>query len=474
MEPWVKDIGALHTLCRGNMVRVQEELLNQHGIHSSYSTLTRFCRDQGIGVEEKIPTAAIRTAPGLESQHDTSPYTIEIGAKLVKRQCASLVLGYSRMAYIQFYPRFTRFHMKIFLSDAFEYFGGVCQRCVIDNTSLAILCGTGRMAQVAPEMEAFEKRFSFKFMAHELMHANRKGKCERDFDYVENNFLAGRTFKDDADLNRRAIEWLEKTANPRRMREFKASPLELFAAEKPHLIPLPLYVPEVYQILRRDVDRYGYVSLDGKRYSVPSSALSRNLMLRETKDEVIVLEGRQELARHPKLTDADPRTQSTLPGHGHRPHRPRPGKEIPEEAHLKALGAVVEGYLGQLKVERGARYFWSVKKLYRLVGQYKAQDLIAAISRATQCRLFDVNRIEGVLLENMAQQDFLLPLGQEDYEKNPEFLKGASTPVNDLSPYAIEAEQSEQQEEKQKKEGEAGEKKGREGGCDARTNTELP
>ncbi|HKZ77169.1 MAG TPA: hypothetical protein VJ124_02520, partial [Pyrinomonadaceae bacterium] len=119
---------------------------------------------------------------------------VVIGGNKVKRQCASLVLGYSRMLYVQFYPRFQRFHMKVFLTDAFQYFGGCCRRCVIDNTSIAIACGTGHLAEVAPEVEAFEKRFGFKFLAHELGHKERSGKIERPFHYIEHNFLVGRVF----------------------------------------------------------------------------------------------------------------------------------------------------------------------------------------------------------------------------------------------------------------------------------------
>ena len=63
---------------------------------------------------------------------------------------------------------------------------------MIDNTSVILACGAGQLAQVAPEVEAFEKRFGFRFMAHEIMDCNRKGKVERPFDYVEGNFLVGR------------------------------------------------------------------------------------------------------------------------------------------------------------------------------------------------------------------------------------------------------------------------------------------
>ena len=442
LEPYTQALRKLHAECRGNLVRVQEELEARHKIAVPYTTLTRFCRSLRIGAVEKQAVGRIVTGPGEESQHDTSPYTIEVGGRKVKRQCASLVLGYSRRMYIRFYEKFDRFHCKIFLTESFKAIGGSCRRCVIDNSHVVIACGTGKNAQVSPEMEAFEKRFGFQFLAHELGDANRSGKVERPFWYIETNFLVGRRFKDDADLNRQAQGWLDEKANVRRLRELGASPNELFVAERPHLVPLPLYVPEVYQVHRRDVDGYGYVRLHGMRYSAPAKALGRAVTVRETQGEVILLDGHEELARHPKLTGADGRKQSTLPGHERRRGR-RPPAALPEESQLKALGSAMASYMDRLKLKRGHRYGWSVRKLYAILCQYKAEDLLRAVELAAEHGLFDVGRIEGILLQNLARQEYLLPMEPQDYEDSPGFIKGASTPPSDLSPYDMETDPEE-------------------------------
>jgi transposase len=62
-------------------------------------------------------------------------------------------------------------------------------------------------------MEAFGELFGFEFMAHAINHSDRKGRIERPFSYVENNFLAGRTFTDWADPNAQARAWCEQVAN---------------------------------------------------------------------------------------------------------------------------------------------------------------------------------------------------------------------------------------------------------------------
>jgi transposase len=425
----------LHRECQGNLVRVREELESRHGVAVAYTTLTRYCRRHGMGEAEKIPAGRIVTAPGEEMQHDTSPYNIEIGGRRVKRQCASLVLGYSRRLFIRFYEKFDRFHCKLFLTEAFVANGGTCRRCVIDNSHVVIACGTGSNAQVSSEMEAFEKRYGFRFLAHELGDADRSGKVERPFWYIERNFLVGRTFKDDEDLNRQAQQWLDERANVRHIRELGAGPRELFAAERPLLTGLPLYVPEVYQIHRREVDAYGYVHLHGMRYSAPASVLGRTLTVRESGGEVVLLDGAEEVARHRKLTSADGRSQSTLPGHERRGRRPR--AVLPEEQRLKEAGDIMPDYLARLKAERGARYFWSVRRLYALLCQHRAEDFLRAVTRASEHGLYDVRRIEGILLGDLAREEYLLPMETQDYESSAEYQKGASAPASDLSLYGL-------------------------------------
>lgn len=443
LDDYLEEIRALHAECRDglnrtNMVRVKEKLEDQLAaagkkLEVSYSTLTRFCREKGIGVATKVPAARIITDPGEEMQHDTSPYALKLGGKKTSLQCASLVLGYSRMLYLRFYPQFQRFHMKIFLTEAFQYFGGACRRCVIDNTSIAIACGSGARAQMAPEIEVFEERFGFRFLAHEIMHSDRKGKIERPYDYIFRNFLVGRTFRDLADLNRQALGWLER-ANRRRLRELKASPLELFGAEKPALVPLPLYVPEVYRLWPRIVDAYGCVSLQDCKYPVPAEYIGKEVQLRETKDRVIVLDGRKEIALHDKKL---PGQAETVPPRPMGAPRRQKSAQAAEESKLRTLGEPIPSYLQALKAAKGPRYYWSVRKLWRLQCQYRREDLLRAVAKAKEHRLFDINRVETVLLQDIAEKDFQLPLEfvDADVEKLPEYRLGAVTPEPDLSHY---------------------------------------
>ncbi len=234
-------------------------------------------------------------------QHDTSPHKVVLAGKMRLVQTASAVLCYSRMLFFQCSPTFQRFECKVFLTEALEYYGGVCATVMIDNTHVVVLKGTGAEMVPVPEMESFAERYDFVFRAHELGDANRSARVERPFHYIENNFFVGRTFSDWADLNAQARAWCDKV-NGKYKRHLRAVPRELFAVENSRLKPLPVWVPEVYRLHQRIVDVEGYVSLHTNRYSVPADWVGRNVEVRETRDRVEIGNGRKSVS-HVRVID---------------------------------------------------------------------------------------------------------------------------------------------------------------------------
>ena len=208
-EAYREQILELLHACKGNLVRVHEEL-RLSGAALSYQALTAFCRRQGIGQTPVVPAGRYHFEPGQEMQHDTSLHEVEVGGRKYKAQTASAVLCYSRILFFQINPTFQRFDCKVFLTEAVRYMNGAPQRVMIDNTHVVVLRGTGREMVPVPEMEAFADRLGFRFVAHERGDANRSARVERPFSFIENNFLAGRAFTSWEELNRQARQWCDK------------------------------------------------------------------------------------------------------------------------------------------------------------------------------------------------------------------------------------------------------------------------
>jgi len=392
--------------CRGNLVRVHEELVAQ-GVAISYPTLTAFCRRHGIGHAPPAPVGHYDFAPGQEMQHDTSPHRASIGGVEHGIQTASLVLCYSRLLFFQAYPAFTRFSCKVFLTDALEYVTGVCATCMIDNTHVVVASGTGARMIPAPEMAAFAERFGFVFRAHEKGDANRSARVERPFHFLEHNFLAGRTFADLADLNTQALAFCDKV-NATHKRHLQASPRELFALERAHLTPLPLFVPEVYALHHRLVDIEGYVNVHGHRYSVPYLLIGRPLEVRETKDRIDLYQGPRLVASHAKVFGRT-FTRVTVPEH--RPPRgARPATQpAPEEQALAAADPPVPAYAAALKARSAGRGTLALRRLLALSREYPRAAFLQAVTVAEQYGLFDLDRLERLTLRFVAQAYFVVP-----------------------------------------------------------------
>ncbi|MCX6635618.1 MAG: IS21 family transposase, partial [Acidobacteria bacterium] len=301
----------------------------------------------------------------------------------------------------------------VFLTDTVRYFSGASERVMIDNTHVVVLRGTGREMVPVPEMAAFGERFGFRFVAHAIGNANRSARVERPFWFIENNFLAGRTFSSWEDLNRQAREWCDKV-NSTYKKHIRAVPRELFAVERLHLKPLPAWIPEVYRLHQRMVDIEGYVALHTNRYSVPVDWIGRRVEVRETKDKIEIQRDARNLVTHTRIADAE-HQRITLAQH--RPPRgqgiERPDPHPEEKAVLEAAPERAD-YVAAMKQRGHKAPTLALRQLLRLVREYPREPLLAAVREAARYGLYDLDRLERMILRRVVRDYFLLDDGSHD------------------------------------------------------------
>lgn len=396
--------------CKGNLVRVHEELI-ENGATLSYQALTGFCRRHGIGSKPKLPVGRYEFKAGQEMQHDTSPHRVEVGGRKQLAQTASLVLCYSRVLFIQIYPRFTRFECKIFLAEALNYFGGSCSECMVDNSNLVVAHGTGQEMVAVPEMAAFGERYGFEFVAHEKGDANRSARVERNFHYAENNFLAGRSFANWEELNREARAWCDRV-NAKYRKHIKAIPLELFASERSALKALPIWVPEIYRLHHRIVDSEGYVHVDTNRYSAPSLLIGRRVEARESKEHIEIYLGPRLVAKH-RRDPVPANRRITRPEHRvPRGKRKKHGPCAEERALLAELPEIAE-YVAALKKRVKGRGTQLLRRLLVMVHDYPREPLLDALRIAAHYGLYELDRVERLVLRSVTDEYFRISKPRE-------------------------------------------------------------
>ena len=412
--PYRQQILELLPVCKGNLVQVHEELL-AGGAALSYQALTAFCRREGIGKEPVVPAGSYghALAPGVEMQHDTSPHEVTVDGRKYKAQTASAVLCYSRMLFFQIQPTFQRFDCKVFLTEAVRYMNGAPQRVMIDNTHVVVLRGTGKEMEPVPEMAVFAERLGFCFVAHEIGDANRSARVERPFHFIENNFLAGRVFASWQDLNSQARQWCDRV-NGTYKKHIRAIARELYAVERVRLKPLPAWIPEVYRLHQRMVDVEGYVSLHSNRYSVPATFIGRRVEVRETRDKIEIELDARRAVTHARIATPD-QVRVTLPEH--RPPRGAGGNKRgaphPEEQAILAAAPELAPYVESLKRKGRKAVALALRQLLRLLREYPREAFLGAIAEAGQYGLYDLDRVERMILRRVARDYFLLD-GNDD------------------------------------------------------------
>jgi transposase len=185
------------------------------------------------------PVVRFETVPGHQAQVDFAHCRLPWGI----RYALLVVLGHSRLLWVRFFPRQDLRTLLLGLEACLTEWGGVPKECLFDQLKSVItrderLLGGSLLKNL--EFLRFAQHYGFRVRACRPYRAKTKGKVERPIRYLRSNFLYGRTFVSDADLNDQVTHWLATVANVRTHATTQWVPLERFTTvEQPILQPLP-------------------------------------------------------------------------------------------------------------------------------------------------------------------------------------------------------------------------------------------
>jgi hypothetical protein len=231
---------------------------------------------------------------------------------------------------------------------------------------------------------------------------------ERNFHYIENNFLAGRSFADWHDLNRQARLWCDEVANKKPKRSLgQMSPEEICLIEKPHLNPLPLHMPPVYKTLQRIVDMSGYVTVDTNRYSVPEHLCGQPVEVLKSWDHVTVYHKFTKVAEHKRIIDK--RDGKVIAKGHHLPLHNTRALCCQEEKILIGRDESLDRYIVGIKKHThfGRR---KLQQLLELQRTYPRDAFKKALEQALHYGLYDLARLENLILTFVSGDFFNLEM----------------------------------------------------------------
>lgn len=183
------------------------------GYDGGYTQVKEYVR-QARPAPPADPVVRFETPPGLQAQVDFAEFRLPWG----KRFALLVVLGYSRLMWVRFYPRQTMTVLVRGLEEAFASFGGVPTELLFDQLKAVIIEDQREFGgKIFENLEflRFSAHWGFRIRACRPYRARTKGKVERPVSYLRQGFFYGREFLNDEDLNEQLESWVTRKANLR-------------------------------------------------------------------------------------------------------------------------------------------------------------------------------------------------------------------------------------------------------------------
>ena len=290
--------------------------LRERGYRGGYTAVTDFLRDVRP-VPDRHFEVRFETPPGEQAQVDLAQFHVVFTDEPETPRIIwlfSMVLGFSRLIWARFVVHQDLATVLRCHAAAFEALGGAPREILYDRMKTAVL-GEGNHEGIVYNRALIDlaRHYGFYPKACRPYRAKTKGKVERPFRYIREDFFLARSFRNLADLNEQLRRWLDDVANSRRHATTRRIVNEAFAEEKPYLKPLPLAPFRAVLRLERRISHEGMVSVGGNFYSVPDATRRRTVEVHTLAEEIRIFEDGALIAAHPVLEGCHQRR--VAPGH---------------------------------------------------------------------------------------------------------------------------------------------------------------
>ncbi len=362
---------------------IHEALCRKYGFSGHYSSVRRFL--QNLAKDNPQTTVMLEFAPGEAAQVDFGkgptilhPLTGEPQSTWV----FVMTLAWSRHQYAEIVPDQKVATWLACHRRAFEWFGGVPARLIIDNAKCAIVRACYHDPAVQRSYAELAEGYGFLISPCPVRDPKKKGRVESAVKYIKRAFLPLREFRSLADANRQLHEWIRATAGNRLHGTTHERPLTRFAEVERHVLrPLPDVPPTVGVWTRVKLHGNCHVTFEKAYYSAPFRLVRQELWLRATPSTVELYLDHELVASHPRLSH--PGERSTVADH------------VPPEAlayqmrdpqwclkKARSLGPATHELIERLFAHRVLDNLRAAQGVIRLAQRFGPERLEAACRRA--------------------------------------------------------------------------------------------
>lgn len=293
---------------------IYQTLIRLHQFRGSYDSVNRFVRSLELKAPKATMPLTFSVGEAAQVDFGTGPELVDAETgEIVKTWFFLMTLCWSRHQYAEIVfdqkvPTWLECHRH-----AFEWFGGVPKKLIIDNAKCAITRACARDPVVQRAYAECAEGYGFRIDACPPRQPQKKGRVEAGIKYLKRNFVPLRAFRSLADANRQLQAWVLEEAGNRIHGSTHEKPLVRFAIEQPLLKPLPAMPPELAEWAKVKVHRDCHVQFEKCLYSVPFKLIGQPLWLKATPVTVRIYRDHELVAVHSRLFR--PGSRSTLDDH---------------------------------------------------------------------------------------------------------------------------------------------------------------
>jgi transposase len=307
-------------------------------------------------------------------------------------------LKYSRYMYVSFHTDMQEETLLRSLIACFAEIDGVPWAVVTDNMKTAVL---GRDEQNQPIWNPAYQKLAVEFTFHPDACApasgNQKGAVENLVKFVKGNFLAGRSFYDDADLADQCSQWLRQVNTERPSDATGEPPAILLAEEQPKFGPLPAQASDYGFFDCVVVSREGLIAIETNRYSVPAHLMGRALTARIHRSRIEVFADQELVATHVRLP-AQQHMRVIDPKHFEAAFVGKPrGRVMVYRDWLCSLSPVAMSYVHEISPKRRKEMHQQMIALYDLAQEIGKADFVAALELAAEQQMYGAEYLRAIV-----------------------------------------------------------------------------
>ena len=348
----------------------------------------------------KTPVRMVETDPGQRGAHDWSDYNIPftLSGKTEQVTFFSYILGYSRRQYIEVVDDKKQQTLFQSLINAFIYLDGVPKEIKSDNQKACVdRWEAGRPVFNAKYLE-FATHYRFRPLTIRPGKPTENLKVERPFYYLERSFLNGREFRDVDDLKQQLQRWLESVNDLRKHGTTRKRPIDMYIHEHPFLQALPVNHFDTSLVVHLIVNQESCVQWKGYQYVVSQNYMYEVCPVRITDQYLMVYSSNGELlVTHPL---AEKNRKERYVGVVEK-ERKKPDMVIADViARLESFSPEMSEYIKQIKRYKPGSWRHHLRNLLSMKINYRIDDIMVAVRRALQYRVFESGTIEGFLVNN--------------------------------------------------------------------------